>query len=183
MLRFFSWLQTLVTRFANRPFYPGIVALIGAADYFVPGAPSNAIFISSILPKTAQWLKLSIYFSLGCASGAFLLATLMGLYGDAFVTWVVHSEAGNLWLRIDELIDRFGLLVLALLAISSAPVRIAVAILALSGYMPALIAVIVLAGRLVAYPALAWLVSRAPLLVVKIPILGPMLVRAGKSAV
>lgn len=182
MLQFISRLQGLITRFADRPFYPGIVALVAASDYFVPGSPSNAIFVSSILPRSAQWRKLSIYFAFGCALGAFLLATLMGLYGEAFVAWVVQTEAAGLWQSIDELISDYGLLVLAALAVSSAPVRIAVAVLALAGYMPLVIAAIVLAGRLVAYPALAWLVSRFPDLLGKIPVLGPFLHRAKEPA-
>lgn len=183
MLSIFSRLQRHIAGFADRPFYPSLVAMVGAADYFVPGAPTNAIFISSILPKTAQWLKLSIYFSVGCAFGAFLLGTLMGFYGDAFADWVVQSEAAGLWQRIEALISRYGLLVLSVLSLIAAPVRIAIAILALAGYMPLVLAAIVLAGRLVAYPALAWLVSRAPAMVGRIPILGTLLYRARKSAV
>lgn len=173
MLTFFTRLPGLMLRLADRPYYPGLVALVAASDYFIPGAPSNAIFISSILPRTAQWRTLSVYFAVGCAGGAFLLATLMGLYGEAFVNWVTHSEAAELWARIDALISRFGLFTLAALAVVSAPVRIAVAILALAGYAPLVIAAVVLSGRLVAYPTLAWLVSRFPVLIEKLLIFRP----------
>ncbi|HET8903568.1 MAG TPA: hypothetical protein VFN16_06195 [Saccharospirillum sp.] len=174
----FTRLKNRIIGLADRPYYPGIVALVAASDYFIPGSPTNAIFISSILPRPAQWLKLSLYFSFGCASGAFVLATLMGIYGEAFVAWVVQSEAGDLWQRFDEMIARYGVLVLAALAVSSAPVRTVVAILALAGTLPIVIAGIVLAGRLVAYPGLAWLVSRCPGFVVRIPFIGPRLSRA-----
>lgn len=181
MLHFFTWLKNQILRFADRPYYPGMVFLVAASDYFIPGSPSNAIFISSILPRPGQWLKLSLYFAFGCALGAYLLALLMGLYGETFVAWVVQTEAAELWQRIDELIALYGFFILAALAVASAPVRIAVAILALAGHAPVVLAVIVLAGRLVAYPTLGWLVSRFPGFVRKLPFFGPRLLRSKES--
>lgn len=170
MSNFATRLRNLTVRFADRPYYPGIVALVAASDYFVPGSPSNAIFIGSILPRTSQWRRLSLFFAVGCAAGAFLLATLIGSHGEAFVGWVTQSEAADPWQRLEALIAVYGLVALAALAATSAPVRIAVAILALSGHTPLAIGAIVLAGRLVAYPTLAWLVASSPALISKIPL-------------
>lgn len=155
--------------------------MVAVSDYFVPGSPSNALFVSSILPRSAQWKTLSLYFSFGCALGAFLLASFMAYYGDSFVAWVMQSEAAGLWQRIDEVVSRHGFLALAVLAVTAAPVRIAVAVLALAGYMPVVIAAVVLAGRLIAYPTLAWMVSRFPDLAGRIPLLGALLRRAKAS--
>lgn len=162
MIKRLSGMQDRIIRLAHRPWYPGLLALVAASDYFVPGAPTNAIFIGSVLPRTDRWRSLSLFFALGCAFGTFLLATLMALTGDAFTAWVAQSEAADVWQRIDHLIARYGLFTLAALALISAPVRIAVAILAMTGYAPWVLAAIVLAGRLVAYPTLAWLVARGP---------------------
>lgn len=172
-----SRLKSRLLRFADRPGYPVIVSLVGAADYFVPGAPTNALFIASLAPRPGQWLRLSVHFALGCATGAFALATLLGWYESAFTAWVMRTEAAALWARFDALVDEYGLGLLAALAMTSAPVRLVVAILALSGYWPLLIALIVLAGRLLAYPALAWLVVTAPRLARRLPLLGPWLHR------
>ncbi|MGM0701919.1 MAG: hypothetical protein ACQEUG_05865 [Pseudomonadota bacterium] len=170
-------LKRRLLRFADRPYYPAIVSVVGAVDYFLPGAPTNALFIASLAPRPHRWRRLSIHFALGCATGAFGLATLLGWYEATFTTWVMRTEAADLWDRFDALIARYGLGVLAILAVTPAPVRLVVAILALSGYGPLPIASIVMGGRLMAYPALAWLVVTSPRLALKLPLLGPWLER------
>ncbi|WP_275287350.1 hypothetical protein [Halomonas elongata] len=172
-----SQVKSRCLRFADRPYYPAIVSAVGAVDYFLPGAPTNAIFVASLVPRPRQWRRLSVLFALGCAAGAFGLAALIGWYESTFTAWVLRTEAAELWARFDVLVTRYGLGVLAILAVTPAPVRLVVAILAASGYGALSIAMIVLAGRLVAYPGLAWLMVTTPRLVVRAPWLGSWLQR------
>jgi multidrug transporter EmrE-like cation transporter len=144
-------------RFAGRPVYPALLAGVAAADYFVPGAPSNAILVAAVQPRPDRWKTLGIAFAAGGAFGALLLATLLERLGPPIVAWVQRSEAADLWARIAGAVDAYGLLVLATLAATALPVRIAVAVLALGGTAPWLLGGIVLLGRLVAYPAVAWM--------------------------
>jgi hypothetical protein len=149
-------------RFADRPSYPLLVAAVAATDYFVPGSPSNTLLVASVLPRPARWRTLGVAFAVGCALGAFLLATLMASIGEPFAAWVNRGEAAELWRRIELFAEAYGLLALAALAVSPFPVRIIVAVLALSGAAPLVLGGIVLSGRLVVYPAIAWLAARVP---------------------
>lgn len=155
-------LLAVLQRVASRRFYPGVVAAIATADYFVPGAPTNALLAASVLPRPDRWRILGIAFAIGCAVGAFLLATLLGVFGEPLVVWVRGSEGAALWHRIETFVNAYGLFALAALAVSPFPVRIAVSVLALTGSAPLLLGGIVLAGRLVIYPIVAWLAARAP---------------------
>lgn len=149
-------------RFADRPFYPALVAAVAATDYVVPGSPSNVILVASVLPRPERWRVLGVAFAVGCAAGAVLLASLLAYLGEPATAWVREGEAGPLWGRIAGYVDAWGLLALAGLAVTPLPTRIAVAVLALAGTAPLLLGAIVLGGRLVSYPAVAWLAARAP---------------------
>lgn len=149
-------------RFAGRPIYPALLAGVAAADYFVPGAPSNAILAAAVQPRPERWKTLGVAFALGGALGALLLGAFLGTFGDPVVAWVRRSEASGLWARIEGSVDEYGLLALAALSVVALPVRIAVAVLALAGTSPVVLGGVVLAGRLVAYPGVAWIAGRGP---------------------
>lgn len=162
--RFLRWTQ----RFAGHPIYPGIAGVIAALDYLVPGAPTNAFLVASVLPRPSQWRRLGVAFAIGDALGALLLASAIAVVGGPVIAWIQGSEAADLWIRIAGYVDAYGLLTLAALAVSPFPARIATAILALAGTPLALIGGTVLLGRLVAYPTLAVLAARVPSLLLRI---------------
>ena len=149
-------------RFAGRPIYPALLASVAAADYFIPGAPTNALLAAAVQPRPDRWKVLGIAFAVGDALGALLLATLLGRFGGPVVEWVHRSEAAGLWMRIEGAVDAYGLLVLAGLAAAALPARIAVAVLALAGTPPWLLGGIVLLGRVGAYPGVAWIAGCGP---------------------
>lgn len=158
----FSKLVQRTSRFAGQPGYPALGGAIAAADYLIPGAPTNAILVASVLPRPARWRRVGIAFALGDAAGAVILATLMSLFGEPIAAWAREGEPGPLWARIESYVSAYGLLTLAALAVTPLPTRIATAALALTGTSPLTIGLVVLAGRLVAYPAMAYLAARAP---------------------
>lgn len=166
-----SRLLGTLERFASRPWYPGLIAVVAATDYFIPGSPSNSVLVASVLPRPDRWRAIGIAFAVGCALGAFLLAMLMSTFGEPFVAWIRQSEAAGLWLRLEGIVAAYGLLALAVLAISPFPVRIVVALLALAGTAPVLLSAIVLTGRLAIYPTIAWLAARAPQAVMRLPVI------------
>lgn len=131
-------------------------------DYLIPGAPTNAVLVTAVLPRPARWRRLGVAFALGDAVGACVLAALIGFVGDPAIAWIRDSEGAALWDRIAGYVDAYGLLVLCALALTPLPTRIATAVLALTGTAPLVIGALVLAGRLVAYPAVAYLAARSP---------------------
>ncbi len=155
-------LARFAERSADRPAYPVLVGAVAAADYFVPGAPSNAVLVAAVLPRPARWRALGLAFAVGDAIGATLLATIVVLVGDPVAAWIGGAEAAPLWTRTAGYVEAYGLFALAALAVTPLPARIATAVLALAGTPPLLIGAVVLAGRLVAYPAVAFVAARAP---------------------
>ena len=154
-------------RFAGRPAYPVLVGAVATADYLVPGAPSNAMLVASVLPRPSHWRRLGAAFAVGDAVGAVVLASAVALVGEPVVAWIQDGEAAALWDRIAGYVAAYGLLVLGALAVTPLPARIATAVLALTGTAPLVIGLVVLAGRLVSYPTVAYLAARAPALLLR----------------
>ncbi|MEL6614934.1 MAG: hypothetical protein AAFQ43_04315 [Bacteroidota bacterium] len=165
-----SRLTRFAQRSADRPAYPALIGSIAAVDYLLPGAPTNALLVASVLPRPARWRVLGVSFAIGDAIGAMGLAALIGFAGDPIIAWIQGGEAADLWARIAGFVDVYGLLTLAALSISPLPARIATAVLGMLGTPVLLIGGIVLAGRLVAYPAVAYLAARAPVALRRLPL-------------
>lgn len=157
-----SRLVHLAERSADRPGYPVLVGAVAAVDYLLPGAPTNAVLVTAVLPRPARWRRLGVAFAIGDAAGAIALATAVTLLGEPAVAWIQGSEAAELWNRIAGYVEAYGMLVLGVLAVTPLPARIATAILALTGTAPLMIGLVVLVGRLVSYPAVAYVAARAP---------------------
>lgn len=151
-----------IERSAAHPAYPVLLGSVAALDYVVPGAPTNALLVASVQPRPERWRGLGVAFAVGDAIGAAVLASAVALVGDSVTAWVQGGEAADLWARIAASVDAYGLAVLAALAALALPARIATCVLALGGAAPLLVGGVVLAGRLVSYPALAFLAARAP---------------------
>jgi hypothetical protein len=87
-------------RFADHPIYPFIAGLIAALDYLVPGAPTNAFLVASVLPRRSQWGRLGVAFAIGDAIGALVLASAIVIAGGPVVAWIQGGEAADLWGQI-----------------------------------------------------------------------------------
>lgn len=172
-----SRLVRFAERSAYRPVYPALVGAVAAVDYLVPGAPTNAVLVAAVLPRPARWRRLGLAFAVGDAVGAVALASAVAFVGDPVVAWIQGGEAAELWGRIAGYVEAYGLWVLAALAVTPLPARIATAVLALAGTSPLVIGLVVLAGRLVSYPAVAYVAARAPGVLIRIPSLARLLGR------
>ena len=169
-------------RSADRPGYPALVGAVAAVDYLVPGAPTNAVLVAAVLPRPARWRRLGVAFAVGDAVGAVVLAMAVALVGDPVVAWLQGGEGAALWDRVAGGVDAYGLWVLGALAVTPLPARIATAVLALAGTAPPVIGLVVLAGRLVSYPAVAYVAARAPGWLLRVPFLARRFGRGGRRS-
>ena len=161
-----------VQRFSDRLWYLPVVSLLAAADLFIFVVPTDALVISSVLLKPSRWVWSAVMISAGSALGAALLAFfIQGGHGVVF-EWLLPSLTGySVEGELAQWISKYGILALALGALSPFPLSPVVVVGALTGMPITEVGLGVFLGRLPKYGLYAWLSWLAPQAVLRIPFL------------
>ena len=153
-------------RAARRPAAIPAAGLASAADVFLPILPSQTLLIACTLLHPARWLSTALWFLLGGT----LLATALNQWGPLLLeTAMPDLTASSGWHRILKLVHAHGARALLGLAALPFPVRIAIAVCALSGVPLWHIILALGGGRGFALSSLAWVSSRFPRLLQRLP--------------
>ncbi|MGE4132766.1 MAG: YqaA family protein [Bdellovibrionales bacterium] len=155
-------------RFVDRPWYPGLVALIAFVDNFVLIIPTDGILISSSMLAPKRWLSMGVLVAIGSTLGAVVLALLVHEHG---LPWILHFAPGlnqtTTWIMTDRFFDQYGLVLVFLIAISPI-MNQPVVILAAMADVPVLeISAVVMVGRIIKFLVVAWVGSHAPSLLTR----------------
>lgn len=157
-----------LTRRADRPAFPVIVAAVAVAATLSMTVPFAPLLIVAVLMAPNRWKSIAVCSSLGSALGAGLLyftfhhlgwARLFAAYPD-----VVRSSAwsdATLWLT------NYGVAALLLIAALPLPLTPALMIVGISRLPVGEVLVALWLGKLVKYTAYAWLASAFPEYVIR----------------
>lgn len=157
--RWSVWLR----RCSARPWFLPAGGFVAAADFFLPILPTQSLLIASTLLHPARWLRVGFWFLVGGVLGGAILAAVVDTWGQVIAGWLLgDAMQGAGWRRTQELVQRHGAWALFALALAPWPVRTGVAVCAFAGVPWPQIVLALLAGRAVAFPGLAFLVSRSP---------------------
>lgn len=146
---------------------PGL-AMMAALDLFVMVIPTEGILISSVILRPKRWWSIALWITTGSAFGSLILAFITHHLGPlALESLFERSLSSPSWGQLELLVDQYGAIALALIALSPLPQQPAVLIAAL-GKMPVFdIAVMIWLGRFPKYFFFAWLASHTPKLLLK----------------
>lgn len=159
--RWTGWVRRHSGRRWSVPCAAGITTL----DAVLPLVPTQSLLIALACLHPRRWLRTGLWFALGGVLGGIVLAGAVGVLGvDHFAAARAGDGAGSdgwhavatTWIRA------WGPWALALLALLPLPVRTAIIVCAVGGVPLPAIALALAAGRVVAFPGLAWLVTRRP---------------------
>jgi len=150
-------------RFADRPWYLWLIALLAFSDLFLLIIPSDFLLVTYVLIKPRRWAWSMFVFSVGSALGAFTLACILHYGGAELIQqWFPSVFESGRWASTAEFVRAHGSPALALISASVLPQQPGVVIAGLS-HMPLWeIFAAVLAGRLAKYAVFAWISSHAP---------------------
>ena len=161
-------------RHSARPWLVPLTATSTAADAILPVLPTQTLLVTLALLHPQRWLRTGLWFAWGSVLVGDLMALAVGQLGTEVVARALaavgveaathpDAETGVLaWVR------EYGPWALAVLALGPWPVRSAVALCALSGVSWLAIAGALAAGRVMAFPGLAWLVTRRPAWLIRV---------------
>lgn len=150
-----------------------LAALAGASigDFFVPALPTqtSVIVLGLLQPQRAPWVALA--FASAAAMGAAILAALLALV-SGYATQFGTTQLGDAWLAVAANARDYGFWAVLLASIFPTPPRLltAATLLAGAGVLPVVAGVF--AGKLIWFTAFLLLLTRAPRVMTRIPILG-----------
>ena len=153
----------MLQRYADRWWYPPLIAVLAFADAFIIVVPTDGLLVSAVMLSPKRWIYSAILVSLGSSLGAIALGHVIGVHGLAILLHISpgidHSAA---WTWTSELMGKWGYWALFLVALSPLMQHPAIAIAALAGMNLVHVFAFVLSGRAIKYLFLAWLATHAP---------------------
>ena len=156
-------LMRTLTRRADQPAFPLIVALIAVAATLSMSVPFASLLVGAVLMAPRRWKPIAVWSSLGAALGGGLLylafhhlgwARLYDAYPD-----VVRSKA---WSDATRWLTTYGVATLLLIAALPLPLTPALMFAAVSRLPVAEVLLALWLGKLVKYMAYAWLTATFP---------------------
>jgi len=155
-------------RFADRIWYPPLIGLLAALDNFVIVIPNDGILISSSILIPKRWFILALSVAVGSTVGALLLAGVVEYQG---LPWILEIYPGlnesQTWNLALEYFERYGLLLVFLVAVTPFPQQPAVVLASLANTPFFELAVVIFSGRIIKFLVMAYVGSHAPRLLSK----------------
>lgn len=157
--RAWAWMR----RHAERPWFAPAVGIGSALDYVVPVVPTISLSAAVALLDPRRWAWIALWFALGSTLGGTVLAALAHALGppalEAVLGDLTHSDG---YLRAVAFLREWGPLALFALAAVPLPMRSAVVAASVAGVPPAMVALVMLPGRLVAFLLVTGMARFAP---------------------
>ncbi len=160
---------TYLEKFAGRPWYTPVVALMAALDLFILVIPTDALLLSNVALRPKKWIQIAIWFTAGSGLGSLALSLLIHHYGIDFLGTVgIHPETSSTWESTARWIRDYQGPALAVFAGGPFPLQPAVMVSAVARVSPWAIFLWVSLGRALKFFFFAWAATHAPKLLGKL---------------
>jgi len=150
-------------QFADRSWYPPLIALLAALDNLIIIIPNDGILVASAMLIPKRWHLFSIFITIGSTLGAVLLGYLVQLHG---LPWILDFYPGlnetQMWLLTQNFFNQYGLLVVFAVAASPLMQHPAIILASLTHTPLAKLALVIFSGRLIKYILMGYVASHSP---------------------
>ena len=157
------WLKRALVYSAAHRYYPLVVTLICFISTVTFSFPFAAMLIPAILLAPRRWLSIGLLCGIASGCAAAVLVEIFHYVGHEFVI-ARYPELLQLkgWQWASEWLQRYGLIVMLIIAASPMPQTPALLLCALANLPTLGILVAVGVGKTVKYLFLSWLTARYP---------------------
>lgn len=166
-----SAIQTYVQKLeqhADRSWYPPLIGLLAALDNLIIIIPNDGILVASSMLLPKRWALFALNITIGSTIGALALFYLVEHQG---LPWVLNFfpglEQSQMWIITDQFFDKYGLIVVFVVAISPLMQQPVIILAALAHIPPLELTVAIFIGRFIKFNILAYLGSHSPRLLKK----------------
>lgn len=157
-----SYVMSLQT-FADRLWYPPFIGFLAALDNIVVVIPNDGILISSSMMTPRRWFVLALCVAIGSTLGALCLAGLIELKG---LPWILDVFPGvdqsTTWKITEDFFNRYGLVVVFLVAITPVMQQPAVILASLANTPLLNLLAAIFIGRFIKFLIMAYVGSHTP---------------------
>lgn len=165
-MKWINWIRRTV----QSRWFPLQGGLIIVADFVFPLLPSTAMLAAASIIAPKRWFTLAFWFSVACGLGALLVTTLYQLVGEPILQWMLGDISQSDYVQsLNHIISTYGIWTLIGMGIIFMPMRTLILLMALSAAPIWTICLGVFVGRFIGFFGLAWISSRSPYLLLKIP--------------
>ncbi len=162
MKRFFKNLH-LFQKYIDQWWYPPLMSFIAAIDHFVFIFPIDAMIVSNVFIHPKKWKSMAIWFAVGSALGAVLIAILARHFGMTFVEYFFPAIPDTAaWKWAVEFFEVHGLWLVFLTAILPAPQQPTMIVVGFSQVSLIQIAIGLFIGRIIKFLIIAAVTALAP---------------------
>lgn len=149
--------------YANKRWYSFLMGFLAFVDYFVLIIPTDGLIISSSMLQPKKWFRFAIGFTIGSTLGAVVLFYLVREFGLNLILDIYPGiDKGLMWSWTTQFFDRYGLLIVFLIAASPIVQQPSAILAALSHVDFAQTALVIFLGRLLKFLILSYLSSHSP---------------------
>lgn len=154
--------------FADRSWYPVLIAFLSAIDNFIVIIPNDGILIASSMLIPKRWALFAVSIAIGSTSGALILSTLVEVHG---LPWILNFypdiNQTQMWMWSENFFKQYGLIVVFIIG-STPIIQQPIIILAALAQTPLWkLTATFFAGRLLKFTIMAYLGSHSPKLLKK----------------
>lgn len=143
--------------------YLPLISVLAAVDNFVLVVPTDGIMASSTMLQPKRWGRYWLTLTFGSSVGTILLAAVTQSQGlNVALQYFPDLQQGWVWQYTEQLFVSYGLLIVALIAMTPVILQPAAMLAAVAQIPLPSIFVAVLVGRLVKFFIIGYLASHAP---------------------
>lgn len=155
-------------QFADRAWYPPLIALLSALDNLIIIIPNDGILVASSMLVPKRWALFALSISIGSTLGAIALSLLVENQG---LPWVLEFfpaiDKTQMWIWTERFFDKYGLFLVFAVGASPIMQQPVIIVAALANTPLIELAAVIFAGRFVKFNLLAYLASHSPRLLKK----------------
>ncbi|MEO5666566.1 MAG: hypothetical protein ABIR96_00765, partial [Bdellovibrionota bacterium] len=157
-------------RYADRPWYPFVLAGLTFIDFFIVIIPSDGIVFAAAAARPKKWAVVAFSMTLGSLMGGLVLAALGKHFGEPFIDWLAPGLLNSKSWHTSELwFEKWGFWAVFTVAASPLAQQPSILLAALADMSLFWIGLALGTGRSVKFFGYAWVASHAPRLLSKIP--------------
>jgi membrane protein YqaA with SNARE-associated domain len=156
-------------KFADRFWYPPLLALLAALDNLIIIIPNDGLLIASSMLIPKRWATFALCVSIGSTIGALTLSSIIEYQGLPWILDFYPSiDKSEMWLFTEKFFGQYGLLVVFAIGISPLSQQPVIILAALANTPMLEFTAVIFASRFIKFMIMAYLGSHSPRLLKKL---------------